>query len=72
MVSSTPSRYARPDVCNAYPSVGHCPSSQPGATFSWNSTTVGNGSHTIAFRLTDTGGLATTVGTRTITVSNGG
>ena len=72
VVSSTPERYARPDVCNAYPSVSHCASSQPGATFSWNSMTVGNGSHTIALRLIDPGGLSTTLGTRTIAVSNGG
>jgi hypothetical protein len=41
------------------------------ASFGWNTTSVGNGSHTLALRVTDTlGGSATA--SRTVMVSNGG
>ena len=70
VVSSSPARSARGDVCAAFSTVAHCASSQPGVTFSWNATTVANGPHTLALRAIDPAGLSTTIGTRTVTVSN--
>lgn len=69
-VSSSPTRFARPDVCAAFASVSHCSSSNPGVRFSWNTATVSNGAHTLALRVTDPQGLSATVGSRTVTVNN--
>ncbi len=70
VVSSSPSRFSRPDVCAAFPNVAHCASSNPGVRFSWNTTTVSNGAHTLAFRVTDPQGASAVVGSRTVTVNN--
>jgi hypothetical protein len=70
VVSSSPTRFARPDVCAAFASVSHCSSSNPGVRFSWATTTVSNGAHALSLRVTDPQGASATVGSRTVTVNN--
>jgi hypothetical protein len=70
VASSAATRAARPDVCAAYPAVAHCVSSQPGVNFAWNTTSLTNGTHQLALRATDPGGLSTTIGARSVTINN--
>ncbi len=58
VVSSSPARFSRPDVCGAFATISHCSSSNPGVSFSWDTTTVSNGEHTLALRVTDPQGTS--------------
>src|SRR5206468_1461277 len=69
-LGGTPSRSTRPDVCQAYPTIASCPTSQPGFAFNWNTTSLNDGSHTVAVRVTDPHGTGTILGPITIQVNN--
>jgi hypothetical protein len=62
-------RQNRPDVCAAYPFVGHCSGSHPGFEIDWDPRQVAEGVHSIAVRVLDPAlGLAI-VGERQVIVS---
>src|SRR5438128_2189897 len=48
LLSSSPARAARGDVCNAYRTIANCSSSNPGWSFNWNTQSVTNGAHTLS------------------------
>ena len=70
VVSSSPTRDDRADVCAVFPAIGHCASARPGVSFRWDTTKVADGPHQLAFRATDREGLTATVGIPTVTVNN--
>jgi len=66
---TAPTRVARPDVCAVYPATTYPGACQSGYQFTWSAGALSNGSHTVAVRVTDGGGLSTTLGPVTVTVA---
>lgn len=64
-------RLPRPDVCITFPEAKYPWSCQSGFALSWNTEGL-SGSHAIAVRVTDAGGLSAVVGTRRVTVKDSG
>jgi hypothetical protein len=72
IVSSSPARSDRPDVC-AHPiaaGITHCTASQPGVVFTWNTLGLSNGLHEIEMRATDSQSLSSVGMTRIVNVLN--
>lgn len=64
-------RHTRTDVCHNFPDGQYPGSCQSGFSATWDPAGL-SGPHTVAVRVTDGGGLSTTLGPRTVTVSGGG
>jgi len=67
-VSAPLSRLTRTDVCGVYPETTYPGSCQSGFRLYWYTNGL-TGSHTVAIRVTDAGGLTKVLGPRTVTVS---